>query len=152
MIAISSCLLGLDCRYDGGDNLIEDIKILAQTYGVIPICPEQMGGLETPREPAEIISRQPLKVISKVGTDVTKAFVKGAEEAVKLAKDYKIEYAVLKAKSPSCGSINVYNGCFEGRLIAGRGITADYFEKQGIRVFNENNFQELLEILEVSHG
>lgn len=152
MIAVSSCLLGVACRYDGNGNLNEDIKKLAKKYGVIPICPEQMGGMETPRDPAEIIRNEPLKVISNNQKDVTEAFVKGAEEALALVQYFGCEYAILKAKSPSCGSVDVYNGEFDRTLIPGDGITTRLLRAHGITVYNEHNYNELLEILGALNG
>lgn len=152
MIAVSSCLLGMACRYDGNANLNESIKIVAKKYGVIPICPEQMGGLETPRNPCEIVQNEPAKVESDKGEDVTEAFVKGAEEALELAQYFGCEYAILKAKSPSCGSVNVYNGKFDRNLIPGEGVTTRLFRDKGIRVYNEHNYSDLLALLGARDG
>lgn len=152
MIAVSSCLLGMACRYDGNANLNEDIKVLAKKFGVIPICPEQMGGMATPRDPSEIIQIAPLKVVSNKGENVTNAFVKGAEEALALAQDFGCDYAILKAKSPSCGSVNVYDGEFDRKLIPGAGVTTRLLRAHGIKVYNEDNYNELLELLGVLNG
>ena len=99
-ILISACLLGVECRYNGKGELREDIKALMKEHELIPICPEQLGGLATPRDPAE---RQGDKIITKTGTDVTAEYLKGAEEVLKLAKLNNCSASILKERSPSCG-------------------------------------------------
>ncbi len=142
-LIISSCLLGANCRYDGGTNaLAEDILAqLNKAFVLIPVCPEQMGGLSTPRLPAEIRGK---KVIRKDEVDVTKEFQLGSREALAFAKRYKARYALLKAYSPSCGNETVYDGSFSGTLIEGKGTTAKEFDKFGIKVYNETQINDLL--------
>src|SRR3712207_2196911 len=113
-ILISACLLGIPCRYDGRDNKIKNLTLLQEQFELIPVCPEQLGGLSTPRCPCEI---QKNKVISREGKDYTREFQKGAEESLKLAKQWNIKTALLKAKSPSCGFGQIYDGSFSRKLI-----------------------------------
>lgn len=117
-ILVSACLLGVNCKYNGKNNENENVKKLAEEYELIPICPEQLGGLPTPRVPSEIVeidgisNNKERKVINKEGIDVTETFIKGAEETLKIAKLYNIKKAILKSKSPSCGNRKVYDGSF----------------------------------------
>lgn len=134
---ISSCLLGVNCRYDGGNNKLPDEKLaeLREKYELIPVCPECYGGLTTPRVPSE---RRDGGVYSKVGVDVTAEFAKGAEAALYLAKLLGAELAILKENSPSCGSGTIYDGTFSGTLTEGDGVTAELLKKQGITVIGES--------------
>jgi uncharacterized protein YbbK (DUF523 family) len=113
---------------------------LAKNYILIPVCPEILGGLPTPREPAE---QKGKKVITKSGKDVTKYFEKGAKEVLKIAKILKIKKAILKQKSPSCGCGKIYDGTFSKRLIKGDGVTAKLLKKNGIEVFTEENIDSM---------
>jgi len=143
-LLISACLLGILCRYDGKDNLISqgDLALLKDCFELIPICPEQLGGLSTPRLPAEI---QPDgKVLRNDGFDVSTEFQKGAEEALKIARLSGCKLALLKANSPSCGNKMIYNGKFDGTLIPGKGVTANLFEKMGIKTYNEQEIDKLI--------
>ena len=130
----SACLLGIKCRYDGKHNLNEKVVELAKKEMLIPICPEQLAGLPTPREQAELREG---RVITKTGRDVTAEFEKGAKKVLKIAKFLGIKEAILKQRSPSCGSGKVYDGTFSGRIIAGDGITARLLKKKGIKVITE---------------
>lgn len=130
-ILVSACLLGLNCKYDGGNNYSEEIDEFLKDYDVIPICPEIMGGLPTPRVPSEVLGD---KVITKEGKDVTLQFKKGAEEVLFLAKKYNIKKALLKAKSPSCGNGQIYDGSFSHTLVDGDGVTAKLLKENGIEV------------------
>ena len=145
-ILVSACLLGINCRYDGKDNKVEDILNVLKEHNIIPICPEQLGGLTTPREPSEIVNG---KVISKSGIDVNEEFEKGAGEALKLSKMFNSSIAILKARSPSCGSIQIYDGNFNGSLVDGHGVTAKLFRENGMMVFSEENMEELKAFLKV---
>ena len=120
-ILVSACLLGVNCRYNGTGGLREELLKLMTAHSLIPICPEQLGGLPTPRPPAECRSG---RVITDEGNDVTTAFQTGACEALKLARLYSCHYAILKERSPSCGSGRIYDGTFSGALTYGDGITA----------------------------
>lgn len=107
------------------------------------ICPEEMGGLPTPRIPSEEVfaSDGTMRVMSKEGKDVTAEFIKGAEFSLKVAKECDAELAILKARSPSCGKGIIYDGTFSGNLTEGNGVTADLFIKSGIKVLSENDFE-----------
>ncbi|WP_101473907.1 MULTISPECIES: DUF523 domain-containing protein [Fusobacterium] len=139
-ILVSACLLGVCCRYDGQSKSNHNILNLIKTHNLIPICPEQLGGLETPRLPAEI---QNDKVIRKDGKDVTFEYNKGATEALKIAKLFDCKIAILKEKSPSCGYKEVYDGSFSKKLIPKQGVTALLLEKNGIKVIGENSLEFL---------
>lgn len=139
-ILISGCLLGLKCRYDGKEKKLSEIEKLIGLYNLIPVCPEQLGGLPTPRIPAERVKD---KVITQVGVDVTKEYQLGAEEALKIAKLYNCKKAILKEKSPSCGCGKIYDGTFSRNLIVGNGVTADLLLKNGIEVFGESEIDKL---------
>jgi uncharacterized protein YbbK (DUF523 family) len=130
-ILISSCLMGLYCRYNGELVQVKNIKALMNKYHLIPICPEIMGGMGTPRNPSE---RKGSKVFDSSGKDVTEYFEMGASETLKLAKLYNCKYAILKERSPSCGYGKIYDGNFTGKLIIGNGVTADLLSANGIKV------------------
>lgn len=140
-ILVSACLLGKNCRYDGGNCYNEKIEQLKVKYEIIPICPEQMGGLPTPRTPVELVND---RAVDRNGYDCTVQFIDGADKAVRFAKLYNCKYAVLKSRSPSCGLDHIYDGTFTGRIIKGNGITAERLRKEGITVLDENNFDILL--------
>ena len=136
-ILISACLLGENCKYSGGNNKINDTIIdeLREKFNLIMVCPEQLGGLMTPREPCEIKNG---KVLAKSGDDVTKEFELGALEILRIAKENNVRFAILKANSPSCGNNEIYDGNFSGTLIKGKGITASILKENNIKVINEN--------------
>ena len=133
-ILVSACLLGNNCKYDGGNNKNDKVLEYLKDKEVIPICPEIMGGLPTPRVPSEILDD---KVISKDGVDVTNSFIKGANEVLYLAKLFNVKKALLKAKSPSCGVGEIYDGTFTHTKINGNGITASALKDNGIEVLTE---------------
>ena len=133
-ILVSACLLGVPCRYDGTGTADARILSLAQKYHLIPVCPEQLGGLPTPRPPAE---RHDTRVLTRDERDCTAAFARGAEETLRLAKLFSCRIAILKANSPSCGSGQIYDGCFCGRLIPGDGMTAALLKAEGLTVLSE---------------
>lgn len=135
-IIVSACLLGVSCRYDGNSKPNEKIIDLKEKYNLIPICPEIMGGLPTPRMSAEIKDG---RVKTENGIDVTEEYKKGADEALKLARLFGCKKAILKENSPSCGCGKIYNGEFTRTLKDGNGITAELFIKNGIDVFGENS-------------
>ncbi|MCG8473888.1 MAG: DUF523 domain-containing protein [Cytophagales bacterium] len=143
-ILVSACLAGYKCRYDGKAQPVSRIECWLKEGIAVPVCPEEMGGLPTPRIPSEIqtCSDGTRKVVNKAGNDVTKEFEKGAQLALETAQKHKITQAVLKAKSPSCGCGKVYDGSFQGSLTNGNGITADLLLENGIEVFTESNFPE----------
>ena len=133
MIIVSACLAGYRCRYDGKIVPDEEIVALIKSGGAIPVCPEMMGGLPCPRVPAER-TMDGLRVVTREGKDVTEAFTSGAKEALRMAKLYGCEKAILKAKSPSCGCGQIYDGTFSGTLRDGDGVTAELFRENGIAV------------------
>ena len=136
IILCSACLLGIKCRYDGKDKLIKKVIELSKKKILIPVCPEQLGGLSTPREPAE---QKGKRVITELGKDVTQNFKKGAKEVLKLAKLFGIKEAILKQKSPSCGFGKIYDGSFSGKLIKGNGVTAALLKRKGIKIITEED-------------
>jgi len=133
---VSACLLGVNCKYDGGNNRNEKIISLLRDEILIPVCPEQLGGLPTPRVPSEIKGD---RVYSVEGKDLTENFIKGAKETLRIAKLYGVKEAIFKDGSPSCGVNYVYDGTFKGKKIKGKGITARLLEKEGIKVISEKD-------------
>lgn len=142
-LLISLCLLGEPCRYDGKSVPMksETIEALKEKFVLVPVCPEQEGGLPTPRIPAEIKED---KVVRRDGIDVTAEYKKGAEAALSLCRAQGIKIALMKAKSPSCGAGRIYDGTFSGTLTEGDGITAKLLSENGIRVYTENELNKLL--------
>lgn len=143
-VLISACLYGEKCRYDGGDNLISRLDEIKKVCNLFPVCPEVIGGLETPRNPAEIVCE---KVVSNAGKDVTNEYRKGAETALETALENDCKIALMKAKSPSCGSGKIYDGTFTRTLTSGDGITVRLLKENGIKVFDETQIKELLEYI-----
>ena len=142
MIIVSACLLGENCKYSGGNNKSENVIKYLEDKEYILVCPEQLGGLSTPRNPSEIITYGNkdgndvlsgcTKVLSNKGIDVTKNFIQGAEETLKIAKEHNAKTAILKAGSPSCGYKKIYDGTFLGNKIQGMGVTAAILNKENI--------------------
>lgn len=130
----SACLLGVNCRYDGKNKINEKVLKLSKKEKLIPVCPEQLGNLPTPRAKSEISNG---KVITENGEDVTEQFQKGAEETLRIAKENSITEAIMKQESPSCGCGKIHDGTFSGRVIDGWGITAELLRKNGIKVISE---------------
>ena len=145
MILVSACLLGCACRYDGASKPHPLAQRLAERGLAVPVCPEQLGGLPTPRAPSEQRNGQ---VISAAGADVTAQYRRGAEEALRLARLYGCTAAVLKERSPSCGSGQIYDGSFTGTLMAGWGTAAALLRDNGIRVVGESGLTDLLRALD----
>jgi len=143
-VLVSSCLYGETCRYDGKANYCDSIEKLKEFCNFIPSCAECLGGLSTPRTPCEIING---KVISKTGEDLTKAFVDGAKQVLKIANDNNCTFALLKQRSPSCGNGLIYDGSFSGIVIPGDGVTSALLKKNGLKVFNETDVDGLLNFL-----
>ena len=144
-ILISACLLGENVKYDGKNNSIKDnpdFKKISNGCTFIGVCPEVEGGLPTPRTPCEIRNG---KVINRFGEDKTYEFEKGAKTALQIAKKEGIKTAILKSKSPSCGSGEIYDGTFSHRVIQGDGISAKLLKQNGIRVFSENELKDVIE-------
>lgn len=141
-VLVSACLLGVSCRYDGQSKAYPLVEELCRRHQVVPICPEQLGGLSTPRTPAE---RQGERVVTRSGGDVTAQYRRGAEEVVRLAKLLGCTVAVLKERSPSCGSGQIYDGSFTGTLTDGYGVAAEALQRAGTRVLGESDLAEFLE-------
>ena len=143
MILVSACLLGINCKYNGDNNKNEKIEEYLKDKEFILVCPEQLGGLSTPRDPSEIINidnddviNGNTNIISNKNLDVTKQFKKGALETLKIANLYKCKEAILKEGSPSCGSNFIYDGTFTGKKINGSGVTTTLLKQNGIKVIS----------------
>ena len=141
-LLISACLLGAQCRYDGQSKPLLELVALSEQFDLVPVCPEQLGGLPTPRTPAERIGSQ---VLTKDGRDVTAEYRRGAEQALHLARVCGCRIALLKERSPSCGSGTIYDGTFSGTLTEGDGVTAALLREAGIAVYGESEIGRLLE-------
>lgn len=148
-VLISACLLGINCRYDGKSVEIKGVEELRELCNLIPVCPEIYGGLPTPRIPSERVDD---KVLNRVGQEVTENFFRGGENVLKIARLSGCRYALLKEKSPSCGSEMIYDGSFSGKLTEGMGVTAELLRKNGITVFSENRIDELIRSLKACGG
>ena len=142
-LIISACLLGESCRYDGKSKPCEAVERLKKEYELLPVCPECMGGLPTPRPPAEI--QKDGRVINREGRDVTANYRRGAEMTLELARHEDCRIALLKEKSPSCGKGQIYDGSFTGTLTKGNGICAALLLQNGIEVLGEGEVKRLLE-------
>ena len=142
-ILLSACLLGEKVRYDGADNRIQHplFSRWLEEGRFISICPEVAGGLPTPRPPAEL--QYDGRVITVEQLDVTPQFVVGAERALQLVRHNHLRFALLKAKSPSCGNHQIYDGKFSRTLIPGAGLTASLLQQHGVEVFNEHQLEAL---------
>lgn len=137
-IMVSACLLGENCKYNGGNNRNEKVLEYIKGHEVIPVCPEVMGGLNTPRVPSEIVNGV---VTNREGVVVDTEFRKGAQIAFDIAVREKIDMAILKAKSPSCGTKQIYDGTFSKTLVDGQGVFAEMLQKAGIPFIDEEELQ-----------
>jgi len=140
-LLISACLMGVACRYDGQRKPMEQLEQLMERYHLIPVCPEQLGGLATPRTPAERVEE---RVMTADGRDVTAAYTAGAEEVLRLARLYGCTKALLKERSPSCGHGEIYDGSFSRRITAGSGVAARLLKESGIAVYGESRWRDLV--------
>ena len=145
-LLVSACLLGETCRYDGKSNLIPAVEALRERFELVPVCPEQLGGLPTPRIPSERVGE---RVLSREGADVTEAFRLGAERAAALSQG--AARALLKERSPSCGSRYIYDGTFSGRVVPGMGVAAELLAGKGVAVYSEECVELLLDEREAGH-
>lgn len=137
MILISACLVGINCKYNGKNNYNEKAFQLVKNGKAIPICPEQLGGLPTPRDPAEIkIINNKRYVFDNKNKDITDAFIKGANEVLELAKKLNIKKVILQSRSPSCGVGKIYSGNFDGKLTDGNGLLAQMLIENNIEVMD----------------
>ncbi|MCR5330811.1 MAG: DUF523 domain-containing protein [Lachnospiraceae bacterium] len=137
-IMVSACLMGQNCKYNGGNNYSEKLLKFTEGHEVIPVCPEVAGGLPTPRTPCEIVNG---KIMSAKGEIRDSEFRKGAGECVAIAKKEKIDLAILQSRSPSCGVKQVYDGTFSGKLIDGSGIFASMLAENGFKVMDVEDLQ-----------
>jgi len=135
-ILVSACLLGTPCRYDGSGKADARLLKLGAKRQLIPVCPELLGGLPTPRPPAERVGA---RILDQSGADVTAAYLRGAQETLRLARLLGCKTAILKARSPSCGAGQIYDGTFSGTLVAGQGVTAALLSQNGVTVFTEES-------------
>ena len=138
-ILVSACLLGKNCKYNGGNNLNLSVLDFIEGHEVIGICPEQLGGLSTPRLPAEIVAGV---VTNKEGISVDAEFRKGAQEALAAALENKVDLAILQSRSPSCGVKEIYDGSFSGKKIKGQGVFAKLLSAHGIKVLDAEDIAE----------
>lgn len=140
MYIVSACLLGQNCKYNGGNNLNEDVVEFCKNHKYVTVCPESAGKLPTPRPPAERVGAS---ILTKEGKDVTDAFVKGADISLKSCMEMarisgeEIEGAILKANSPSCGVGQIYDGTFSGKLTEGNGVFAGMLKRLGVEIITE---------------
>ena len=141
-LLVSACLLGENCKYSGGNNYSPDVERLRERFEIVPVCPEQLGGLPTPRVPSERVGE---RVLTREGQDVTEAFRQGAERTLDIARTEGTVRAVLQVRSPSCGCGMIYDGTFSGTLVPGKGVTAELLEKNGVKVYDSTRTGELLD-------
>lgn len=138
-ILVSACLLGKNCKYNGGNNLNQGVLGFIEGHEVIGVCPEQLGGLSTPRLPAEMVEGI---VTNKEGISVDNEFRKGAQEALAAALENKVDLAILQSRSPSCGVKEIYDGSFSGKKVKGQGVFARLLTKYGIKVLDAEDIAE----------
>lgn len=138
-ILVSACLLGKNCKYNGGNNLNQGVLEFIEGHEVIGVCPEQLGGLSTPRLPAEIVAGH---VTNKEGVSVDNEFRKGAQAALAVALENKVDLAILQSRSPSCGVKEIYDGSFSGKKIKGQGVFARLLIAHGIKVLDAEDIAE----------
>lgn len=138
-ILVSACLLGKNCKYNGGNNLNQGVLDFIEGQEVIGVCPEQLGGLSTPRLPAEIVAGL---VTNKEGVSVDNEFRKGAQEALAVALENKVDLAILQSRSPSCGVKEIYDGSFSGKKIKGQGVFTKLLSARGIKVLDAEDVAE----------
>ena len=141
IIIVSSCLAGVKCRYDGNDNSVEEIIELVKSGKAVALCPEVMGKLLIPRASCEIVNG---KIITKEGKDCTAEFKLGAQKTLEIAKILESKTAILKQNSPSCGFGRIYDGTFTGNRIDGNGVCAQLLSENGIKIFNEDNYHNII--------
>lgn len=151
LIVISACLCGVNCRYNGESSLDEKLLRIFKEGKAILICPEELGGMSTPRNPHEIkggtgadVLDGKAMVIGNKGEDSTEIFIEGAKEAYRIAKNADVKLAILKSRSPSCGHGKIYDGNFKGDKIDGNGVTAEFFVRNGVDVITEEELDENL--------
>lgn len=136
-LLISACLIGADCKYSGGNNALDGgtLRALRERYELVPVCPEFAGGLPTPRDPSERLNG---RVVSCNGRDVTREYERGADVALELSRRFDCHKALMKERSPSCGSGEIYDGSFSGTVISGYGTAAEKLRAAGVEVIGES--------------
>ena len=144
-IVVSACLLGENCKYNGGNNFSEDVKRLIEGHIVVPVCPEMMGGLPCPRPSGEIVDGE---VINILGVSVDEEYRKGAEAAMALVKKLNVDAAVLQPRSPSCGAGSIYDGTFSKKLIPGNGVFAEMLIRDGFKIKENSSTDYVLLVKE----
>ncbi|SEA79589.1 Uncharacterized conserved protein YbbK, DUF523 family [Oribacterium sp. KHPX15] len=132
-ILVSACLLGRDCKYNGGNNYSEKVAEYVKGHDVIPVCPEVAGGLPIPRIPCEIVGGT---VTNRNGESKDREFREGADICLKKALEEKVDLAILQSRSPSCGVKQIYDGSFTGKLIPGKGVFAEMLSENGIKIID----------------
>lgn len=137
MYLISACIAGINCKYDGKNNYNQVAKWLLDNNLAVPACPEELGGLSTPRVPSEIVGKT---VLSRNGINVTVEFNRGAEKTLQIAKENNVKIAILQKRSPSCGVYNIYDGTFNGNLIKGEGVTTKLLRENNIKVITIDDY------------
>ena len=153
-VLVSACLVGIHTQWNGGSNRVDGLVELVKSGQAVFLCPEQLGGLTTPREPAEIepgktaqdVLEGKARVLTNTGRDVTEQYVVGARETLAFCVQTGIETAILAARSPSCGSRERYDGTHSGTLKPGRGVTAELLAQNGIRVYSQANYQGMIRL------
>ena len=140
-VLISTCLTGVPCRYNATGCLTDKLQKLLNHFNLVSACAECMGGLPTPRTPAERVGS---KILMKDGTDATAEFHKGADRVVSFAKSTNCKFAILKEKSPSCGVHKIYDGSFSGKVIDGEGVLAEKLRQNGFECYSEDDIDEVL--------
>ena len=141
-LLVSACLLGENCKYNGGNNYSPDVERLRERFELVSVCPEQLGGLPTPRVPSERVGE---RVLTRDGQDVTEAFRQGAERTLDIARAEGALRAVLQVRSPSCGCGMIYDGTFSGTLVPGKGVAAELLGKNGVKVYDSTRTGGLLD-------
>jgi len=151
MILVSSCLAGVECRYNATHRLVDKIHELVEQGQAKMVCPELLGGFQTPREPAEIVNGTGedvldgrAKIIEKSGSDVTELYLLGARRTLEFARELQAKIIVLKEYSPSCGGKMVYDGSFSNARVAGAGVTTALLRREGFKVISEEEFVEMM--------
>ena len=140
-LLISACLLGRNCKYNGGNNYHPLTEKLRERYDLVPVCPECFGGLPIPHDPSERVGD---RVLSRTGADVTAEFTRGAELALRRARQTGAKLALLKERSPSCGFGAIYDGTFTGTVVPGSGVAAELLAENGLAIYGESRIGELL--------
>ncbi|MBF7081771.1 DUF523 domain-containing protein [Desulfallas sp. Bu1-1] len=149
MLIVSACLAGEKCRYTGDGFDYPELRKMVEEGKAVPVCPEVLGGLPVPRDPNEIVGGDGFdvldgraRVLTSRGEDKTNVFLRGAGEVLAIARKHGARVAILKERSPSCGSGMIYDGTFSGKKIPGCGCTAALLIREGLRVYSEENYQQ----------